>query len=154
MFSSVPAAVPTRDDVVPCDHPVPLTVLELDMGGTPSEGWGNFLAARGIAFRPDDLGRNSVSRGDARRLLDERRADELRRARLAALAEQEAVERDEQRRSQIWGGMSALDLPEGVTAGSAMLAAARESAPRRKQLSVLGDDDSMVFHSYQETEAS
>ena len=37
-----------------------------------------------------------------------------------------------------------------MSAGEAMLAAARQSVPRRKTLDVLGGGDSMVFHSYED----
>jgi hypothetical protein len=65
---------------------VPLKILELEMD-RPVEGWPMFLGARAIKIIPDDLGRDSVSRGDARRLLDERREQELRRAALQRLQE-------------------------------------------------------------------
>ena len=48
---------------------------------------------------PDDLGRDSVRRQDARRLLDEQRANEFRAAKLRQLAEAEAVEADQRRRA-------------------------------------------------------
>jgi hypothetical protein len=64
---------------------------------------------------PDDLGRDCVRRQDARRLLDEQRANELRVAKLRQLAEQEAVEADCERRARIWQGVSADAIPVGGT---------------------------------------
>src|SRR5687767_9610703 len=83
---------------------VPLKILELDLD-RPVEGWPAFLGARAITIAPDDLGRDCVSRQAARRLLDERREDQVRQAARARLVEQQAVEQDRLRRAQ---------LPRGV----------------------------------------
>jgi hypothetical protein len=126
---------------------VPLSVLALDLA-EPAEGWPNFLGRRAITTVPDDLGRDSVTRGDARRLLDEKREQELRQAARRRLAEQEAVEDDERRRAQIWKGVPASALPEGAAPAAVMLQAAKESRPKRT--SVLEESLSgggMVFHS-------
>src|SRR5215217_812644 len=105
---------------------IPLSVLALDLP-VPSEGWANFLGRRAIAFVPDDLGRDCVSRSDARRLLDEKREAEIRAAKLRQLQEQLAVEADQLRRSQIWQGIPADHLPVGATPASVMLAAAKDA---------------------------
>jgi hypothetical protein len=126
----------------------PLSHLELDHP-QPPDGWALFLGRHGIAFVPDDLGRDCIRRGDAKRLLDEKRAHHLKVATRARVAEAEAVEADARWRASLPHGVSALDLPPGVSAGEAMLAAARQSAPRRQSLDVLGGGDSMVFHSYE-----
>jgi hypothetical protein len=64
---------------------------------------------------PDDLGRDAVSRGDARRLLDERRAEELRVRALRAVQEREAVEADQRLRTS-WGvGVPASMIPAGMS---------------------------------------
>jgi hypothetical protein len=126
---------------------VPLSVLALDLA-EPVEGWHSFLAAKVIKIIPDDLGRDCVSRGDARRLLDEKREADLRQAALRRLAEQEAVEADEARRAQIWKGVPASALPADASPASVMLQAAKESRPKRT--SVLEESLSgggMVFHS-------
>jgi hypothetical protein len=125
---------------------VPLSVLALDLA-EPAEGWPNFLGARAIAIIPDDLRRDCVSRGDALRLLDEKREQELRRAALARLQEQEAVAEDARRRAQIWGGVPASALPEGAAPAAVMLEAARQLGPRRKSgAAAFLDGDSMVLH--------
>jgi hypothetical protein len=112
---------------------VPLSVLTLDLA-EPPEGWPNFLGARAIAIIPDDLGRDCVSRQAARRLLDEKREQQLRQAALRRLAEQEAVEADERRRAQIWKGVPADALPADALPASVMLQAARDSRPKRRTL--------------------
>ena len=130
---------------------VPLSVLALDLA-EPAEGWSNFLGRRAITIIPDDLGRDSVSRGDARRLLDEKRSADLRQAALRRLAEQEAVEADERRRAQIWQGVPAAALPPDASPASVMLQAAKEARPKRT--SVLEESLSgggMVFHPLRES---
>ena len=112
---------------------VPLSVLALDLA-EPAEGWSNFLGRRAIKTIPDDLGRDSITRGDARRLLDEQREQELRQAARRRLAEQEAVEADERRRAQIWQGVPAAALPPGASPASVMLQAAKDSQPRRQSV--------------------
>jgi hypothetical protein len=132
---------------VPSGEPIALSVLGLDLP-VPPGGWHSFLGARGIAIIPDDLGRDAVSRQAARRLLDERREEVLRRAALARLAEQQAVEADELRRASIWKGVPAAALPPGALPSSVMLQAAKESRPKRT--SVLEDSlsgNGTVFHS-------
>jgi hypothetical protein len=127
---------------------VPLSVLALDLA-EPAEGWPNFLGARAIAIIPDDLGRDCVSRQAARRLLDERREEQLRQAALRRLAEQEAVEADERRRAQIWKGVPASAVPDGVHPATAMLQQAKDAQPRRTPSQVewlFGETDTMVYH--------
>ena len=114
MFKTAPVIESAPGVTVPPDL-IPLSVLALDLP-RPGEGWADFLGRRAIAFVPDDLGRDCVRRQDARRLLDERRADQLRAAKLRQLAEAEAVEADQRRRALIWKGVSATALPEGRVA--------------------------------------
>jgi hypothetical protein len=109
---------------------VPLSVLALDLA-EPPEGWPNFLGARAIAIVPDDLGRDSIPRQAARRLLDEQREQVLRQAALRRVHEQEAVEADERRRAQIWRGVPASAVPDGVHPATAMLQQAKDAQPRR-----------------------
>jgi hypothetical protein len=114
------------------------------------------LGKRAIAFVPDDLGRDCVRRQDARRLLDEQRADELRRRAVARQQEQDQEEADRQRRAQIWQGVPASELPDGVPPVVAMTAAAKAAQPRRTPSHtewLFGEvDDTMVFHSLQGTD--
>ena len=49
---------------------IPLSVLQLDLA-EPGEGWHVYLANRGIEIVAYDLGRQSVTRGDAKLLFEE-----------------------------------------------------------------------------------
>jgi hypothetical protein len=138
-----PTSVDKPGDLVPLSH------LALDLP-VPVEGWANFLGLRGIVIRPDDLGRDSVSHSDARRLLDERREHELRTAKHLKLVEQEAIERDQQWRASLPKGLPVSAIPEGATYGNMVQQAELDGLPRRRSLleESLGGD-TMVFHSYQ-----
>jgi hypothetical protein len=127
---------------------VPLSHLELDLD-RPVEGWPNFLGARAIAIVPDDLGRDSIPRQAARRLLDERREQELKQAALRRLAEQQAVEADQAFRASLPRGAAWYDIPAGVHPATAMLQAAKDAEPRRTPSQVewmFGEVDTMVYH--------
>jgi hypothetical protein len=153
VFRSAPSAVPAvavepASPVEP-DDLVPLSHLQLDLP-QPVEGWPTFLGLRGVVIRPDDLGRDSVSHGDARRLLDERRADELRKQRHLAVVEQEAIEADRLWRASLPRGVPVSGIPEGATYGDVVRQAELEALPRRRSLveESLGGD-TMVFHPIQ-----
>jgi hypothetical protein len=140
-----PAEVPDPSGLIP------LSVLQLDLPA-PSGGWDAFLAGRGIAIVSDDIGRKSVSRGDARMLLDEQHEAEARKREVAERQERQAIEADRVRRASIWGGVPATAIPEGVSAASAMLTAAHDARPRRR--SVLEDalsNSGTTLHSFQST---
>src|SRR5215213_7228914 len=124
------ASTRNRTPVAQPSEWIPLSVLALDLPA-PSEGWANYLGRRAIAFVPDDLGRDCVRRQDARRLLDERRADELRRRAMARQQEQEAVEADRVRFAQIWKGVSADMMPPGVAPAAVMLQSVKDAQPKR-----------------------
>jgi hypothetical protein len=102
------------------------------------------------------LGRDSVSRGDARRLLDEKRESDLRQAALQRLAEREAVEADERRRAQIWQGVRADLLPPDARPAAVMLQAAKESQPRRQSVlqHALSHEDGLTYHPLPQDDAS
>jgi hypothetical protein len=150
-----PAAVPVSEPVeVDRDELIPLSHLSLDLP-TPPEGWPVYLGRRGVSFTSDDLGRDSVSRGDAKRLLDEARADELRRRAQREVAEQAAVEADQLRRARIWQGVPASAIPEGVSAGDAMAQAAKDGVPRRRSMVEEAFEGSgTTFHPWPTEEAS
>ena len=67
-------------------------------------------------------------------MLDERRADELRQRKLAALQQQRQEEADKLRRAQIWTGLSADAIPIGVLPVVAMTQAVHDARPRRQSL--------------------
>jgi hypothetical protein len=146
MFRSAPDVEPAPARIDP-DGLIPLSHFELDHP-SPVEGWPTFLGRRGIAFLPDDLGRDCIRRSDARRLLDEKRANEIQAARLREVAEQEAVEADQLRRAQIWRGIPADHLPDGVPPAAAMLQASRDAQPRRTTPleEALSNSSEMTYH--------
>jgi hypothetical protein len=63
--------------------------------------------------------------------------------------EREAIERDQQFRAQIWGGLRADRMPSDARPADVMLAAARDAQPRRQSVlqHALSHEDGMVFHS-------
>jgi hypothetical protein len=145
------AAAEPSSDVVPCDHPVPLSVLELDLDQAPAGGWAAYLADRGIELARDNVGRLAVARQDARTLLAEKREDEERRREAAARQEQQAIEQDQERRAQIWRGVPASLLPADVHPASAMLQSAKDDArPRRQSVlqHALSNSEGMTYHSF------
>jgi hypothetical protein len=146
MFRSAPVLEPPPDEVISTvdKEPVPLSVLSLDLS-EPPEGWAVFLAARDIEVTLDDIGRMSVARVDARRLLTEKREREAEQARRRKLAEARAVADDQLRRVQIWGGAPAVD---GVSAAALMLQANRDAQPKRQSVlqHALANTGEPVFH--------
>jgi hypothetical protein len=140
--------------MVPAEPPVPLSHLELDLPA-PVEGWAVFLAGRGVEVTLDDIGRMSVSRGDARQLLIEQREAEARKREVLERNEQQAIEADRVRRASIWGGVPATAFPDGVSAASVMLTAAQDARPRRQSplQHALTNSGELVFHSLAEHDA-
>jgi hypothetical protein len=114
-----PAVEPADDMNVAADV-IPISHIELDLIA-PVEGWPSFLAARDIEITLDDIGRMSIARVDARRLLTEKREREAEQARRRKLAEAQAVADDQLRRAQIWRGVPADHMPLGVPPAAAML---------------------------------
>ena len=112
---------------------IPLSHFELDHPA-PVEGWAAHLGRRGIAFLPDDLGRDSIRRQDARRLLDEQRTDELPRAKLREGRNIEAVEADQQFRARLPRGLPVSAIPEGAAYGDVVRQAALDARPRRRSM--------------------
>src|SRR5215207_7540038 len=109
------AAAPSVEEAASPDV-VPLSLLSLEMDAP--EGWPAYLAARGVAVLVDDVGRDAVSRSDARVLLAEYRetvaAEREAVARKREALEREAEERDRAWRAELWGGLPAERLPIGV----------------------------------------
>jgi hypothetical protein len=150
MFSkTAPVAEPARDESSHLEPLVPLSVLELDLD-PPTGGWAHCLADRHIEIVLDDLGRAAISRDAAKQLFAEKREAEAEQARKREDLERRLVEQDQLRRAQIWGGIPANMIPDGVSAAQAMAAADRAARPRRR--SVLEDSLSnkgTVFHPIQ-----
>jgi hypothetical protein len=129
MFGTKTTVEPPHRDVDPAGL-IPLSHLALDLEPPPA-GWPDFLGRRAIAFVPDDLGRDCVRRQDARRLLDEQREAGLRRAKLRAMQEAEAVENDQRFRAELYSGQPWWLSPPGVTAAQAWTQADRDAQPKR-----------------------
>jgi hypothetical protein len=153
MFRAAPADIVSIPDA-PVEL-IPLSILRLDLD--PGEPWHVFLGARGIRFVPDGIGRDSITAGDAQRLLAERREHELRRQRHLAVIEADAIEADRRFRASLPRG-----LPESAFAGDATygeLVAAAELAGVPKRTSpleeALSNSGELTYHAWpNEAEAS
>jgi hypothetical protein len=125
---------------------VALSVLALDLD-VPPGGWAAFLTGRGIEILTDDLGREAIARVDARRLFDEKRENEVRKARMFEAAELRAIEQDQQFRAQLFHGIPAGLIPAELTPAAAMLTAAQAARPRRvSPLEEALSNQGTVFH--------
>jgi hypothetical protein len=116
---------PAPDVMAPADL-IPITQLALDLP-EPAEGWIAFLDAKGVEVVTDDIGRLSISRGDARRLFAEHRESEARKAEMRAVAERRAIESDRQWRAQLPRGVPWYEIPPGVLPVVAMTQADRDA---------------------------
>lgn len=150
MFRNAAPVVEPAPAVTADESLVPLSHLALDLGGEPDGGWALYLGRRGIAIVPDSLGRDSVDHGAARRLLDEQREHVVRKSKHLAALEAEAIERDRLKFAGIWKGVAATALPDGVSAGDAMLQAARDSRPKRQSVleESLSNSPEMSYHAF------
>ena len=149
MFRSTdtPVVEPAPDVKVPADL-VPLSHLELDLAA-PVEGWPSFLAARGVEITLYDIGRMSISRGEARTLLVEQREREARGREKAAEVDRAAIEAYRSWRAGVWGGVPADRMPPGVAPAAVMLQASRDDRPRRTSPleEALSNSEELTFHS-------
>jgi hypothetical protein len=127
---------------------IPLSHLELDIDA-PGNGWAAYLAEKRINVVLDDLGRLSISRGDARTLFTERRQHEQRAREIASANEQKAEEGDRAFREQLWGGVRADRMPSDGRPADVMLAAAAQAAGLRRQSVLqhaLQNSGELVYH--------
>jgi hypothetical protein len=137
---------------------IPLSVLSLDIE-EPTCGWAADLARRGISVTLDDLGRLSVSRADARRLFEEKRAAEQKAREVAQRNEREAIEADRAWRATLNKGLPWYALPDGVSYGQAVAEAeAAEAAEQPRRVPsraewLFGETDTMVYHELPHDEA-
>jgi hypothetical protein len=148
MFRNPPATEPARDVATPPEPLVPLSVLSLDLPEPSVGGWPLELARRGIEIVVDDIGRDSISRADAKQLILQKREDEARKRAFLAQQEQEAVEADRAWRAALPKGTPWWEF-DGVTPAEAWAAAELAAAPRRRSLleESLDGEESMVYHS-------
>ena len=144
------AATPPVEEVAPSSL-VPLSVLRLEMD--PGGDWSPYLRERDVPVLTDAIGRDSVLLSDARALLAEYRdrlaQEQAAAARLHAQREREVEQRDRERRAQIWGGLPAERVPEGVAPAAAMLQMAADARPKRTSVlqEALANGGGFTFHS-------
>src|SRR5687768_9846602 len=111
--TTAPDPLPLKAVEVPADDLVPLSHLGLDLP-TPPIGWLTYLGNIGVEILSDDVGRASIHRHDARRLFDEHRRNEARKAELRARQEREPVQQDRLRRASLPTGIPAGMVPDGL----------------------------------------
>ena len=151
IFNSKPDIERPGPDRRVYDDLIPLSHLGLELDTTPN-GWVLHLERRGIAVLTDDIGRRAISRSDAKQLLDEKHAEDVRKAKLRAVQEREAVEADRAWRAQLGQGVSAAALAAGMSYAEAVHAAELASQPYRPRTSVAEDlldngGSGLTFHS-------
>jgi hypothetical protein len=155
MFSSTRSheTVEEVDLVDPADL-VPLGELAVE-----GFGWGGFVASPFDAIAVlagqlgeevvlDDLGRRCVSRQVARRLFTERAEAEAKRQEMQERIDAEYLERAAA--NPVWAGITADQVPAGVTAAEAMMMAGalEDAQPRRQSVleHALANDGEIEFH--------
>jgi hypothetical protein len=126
---------------------IPVSVLALDLPA-PATGWLAYLTGRDIAVALDDIGRDSITRDDARQLITERREAEAKQREAAARIEQEAIERDQRFRASLWQGVPADHMPPGLAPAAVMLQADKDAQPRRQTplQHALQNSGELVYH--------
>jgi hypothetical protein len=151
MFRATATAPPTQDMPAVADT-IPLTVLQLDHPA-PAAGWTAYLAGRGVEIVEDDLGREAISRGDAKILLDEQRKREAKRAELLARADEAAEQFDREWRAQLGVGIPASAIPAGMTYAAAVASAELDGVGYRPRATLVADvldndAETMMFHPF------
>jgi hypothetical protein len=152
--NTIPAADPPHV-VVEHDDLIPLSVLRLELD--PGErGWPVFLGQRGIAYVPDRIGRDSITPGDAQRLIHERREQELKGLAVLKAQEAAAVEADRAFRASLprgvpWYALDGAGYAEAAAA-SELGALPKRTSPLEEALQNRGDE--LTFHSLREGEES
>jgi hypothetical protein len=98
---------------------------------SPRDAVDVLAAELGAVVVLDDLGRRCVTRSTARGLFAERDEAERRRREVEQRHQAEAVE--QAARNPVWTGVS-VSVPDGISAASVMLQAARDALPRRQSV--------------------
>jgi len=150
MFSKPAAPVESAPAVMRDVSPVPLSVLSLDLEQPPI-GWLAYLGNIGVEIVEDDLGRPSIHRHDARRLIAEHRDNEVRKAEVRAAAEKRAIESDQAFRASLNRGVPTSVIPADSTyAQAAMVSQLNELdyRPQRTSLmeEVFSNSKEMTIH--------
>jgi hypothetical protein len=153
MFRTVTDTEPAPVEVAPAE-PVPISVLSLDLAEPPVGGWAAYLKGRGIEVVTDDIGRESVSRSDARMLLAEQAEAEVRKREIMERNEQRMAAADQAWRAGLHKGVPWYRLPDGMSPGEAM-AFAEAEANRHKstweslmEAELTGSPNSMVYQPF------
>jgi hypothetical protein len=126
--------------VVPPAEP-PITLAELRAEDLePVGGLVASLKAQGIEIVVDDIGRECVARSDARRLFDQRREAEVRRAEIQRRHEEELAEAAAR-------APRGAPMIEGMSALESMLVASPPDEPKRRKsvLETALDNDGAEF---------
>jgi hypothetical protein len=127
---------------------IPLSVLGLDCEPSAA-GWASDLAELGIRVQLDDIGRACVTRSDARRVMDERRAA-LDRA--AAVRRELEAEREEWHRQHqvVPVGIPVEEIIEGVGPALSMGFHDRPGAGRKSldAGSLFTQSDEVTYHAF------
>jgi alkylhydroperoxidase family enzyme len=127
---------------------VPLSELERDLGAPP-HGWTAELADRGVAVFKDDLGRLAVDRSSARAIYAQHREQQEAAAAKRLELERRAVEADRAFRASLPPGLSAEQVPEGISAGMLLMLSDPERQGSRRQSVLehaLANGGSAVYH--------
>jgi hypothetical protein len=135
---------------------IPLSHIGLDLPA-PGDGWAAYLTGRGIPITEDDIGRQCISRADAKQLFDEHRENEARQREAAARVEAEAILRDREFRASLPRGLAWYHLPDGVSYAQAAAEAEAAAHPRRTPSRgewLFGETDTMVYHELPQEEDS
>ena len=131
---------------------LPISILGLDLPA-PAAGWPAELERRQITVIVDELGRPSISWGDARQLFADHLENEARRNRHRLQMEQQAVEADQRRLASLPRGVPAGAVPDGMSAGLLMMASDPiPGEPRRRSLleESLDNSGTLTYHPIQD----
>jgi hypothetical protein len=152
--NTIPDTEPAPVDVMPPAELIPLSVLSLDVD-EPVGGWTAYLHGRGVEIVADRIGRSAISAADAKQLLDEQHEAETRQREVAARNEQQAIERDRQMRSRLWGGQPWYEVPHGVSAAEVWAQRERDSRPRRESVldHALSREEGLTYHPLRDEES-
>jgi len=117
----------------------------------PPIGWAAYLGNIGVEIVTDDVGRPSIHRHDARRLIAERHDDDVRKREVLAQREREAVEADRAFRASVGHGVPTSVIPADSTyAQAAMMSQLNELdyRPQRTSLmeEVFSNSKEMTIH--------
>ena len=139
---------------------VPISQLELDLPA-PVTGWLVELDRRHVVVLRDDIGRDSITRADARELIHEHRENEARKIRMQQQIDRQAIAADQEWRASLNPGIPWYNIGRDISPAAALLEAQRDAEyagrPRSAQTELLeaelgGKGGTMVYHSLADEE--